>query len=53
MLRRLSQQLFGYVEEDREESFRRNTDARRGVTKIALVGECGVGKASFVNTMRG
>lgn len=56
MLRRLGQKLFGYVEEDQvEESFPRNAEARRGVDElnVALIGESGAGKSSFVNVIRG
>ena len=56
MFRRLSQHLFGYVEEDQvEESFPRNAEARRGVDEfnVALIGESGTGKSSFVNVIRG
>ena len=55
MFRSPSQQLFGYVEEDWEESFPRNAEALRGVDEfnIAHSGEPGAGKSSFVNAIRG
>ena len=52
MFRRPRQQLSGYVEEDWEE--RKNAEARRGVDEfnMALIGEPGAGKSSFVNAKR-